>query len=207
MHLQYPNRKLRHHLNIAIDKYIAHLRFSRWLGAGVVGTETGAVNPEYKYEPENHSEKALSLFTERLRPVVEAAEKLGALIAVEPVWRHIVCSPERARRVLDEIGSPNLRIIFDPVNLLCVENAGDQDRIIRDSFELLGPAIDVIHLKDFKIQNGELVSVASGEGELDYELLMSEIRRCKPFVQCTLEDTRPDNALRAREFVEKAFKK
>ena len=37
--------------------YEAHIRFASLLGCGMVGTETGAVNVEYKYEPANHSEK------------------------------------------------------------------------------------------------------------------------------------------------------
>ncbi|MFR4337240.1 MAG: hypothetical protein ACLT33_03520 [Lachnospira pectinoschiza] len=41
-----------------VEKYKAHIRFASILGCGVVGTETGAVNEEYKYEPANHSEEA-----------------------------------------------------------------------------------------------------------------------------------------------------
>lgn len=31
-------------------RYLAHIRFASLLGAGVVGTETGAVNEEYRFE-------------------------------------------------------------------------------------------------------------------------------------------------------------
>ena len=31
-------------------RYLAHIRFASLLGEGVVGTETGAVNEEYKFE-------------------------------------------------------------------------------------------------------------------------------------------------------------
>ena len=47
-----------------VEKYKAHIRFASILGCGVVGTETGAVNEEYKYEPANHSEEALETFIE-----------------------------------------------------------------------------------------------------------------------------------------------
>lgn len=47
-----------------VDKYIASIRFASILGCGVVGTETGAVNTEYKYEPANHTEEALQTFIE-----------------------------------------------------------------------------------------------------------------------------------------------
>ena len=59
-----------------VEKYKAHIRFASILGCGVVGTETGAVNEEYKYEPANHSEEALQCFIDNLRPIVKYAEQL-----------------------------------------------------------------------------------------------------------------------------------
>ena len=105
-----------------VEKYKAHIRFASILGCGVVGTETGAVNEEYKYEPANHSEEALQCFIDNLRPIVKYAEQFGVIVAIEPVWKHIVNTVERARKVLDAIDSPNLQIILDPVNLLDESN-------------------------------------------------------------------------------------
>lgn len=60
-------------LKTITEKYMAHIRFASLLGCGVVGTETGAPNREYKYEPACHSEEALEAFINNLRPVVEYA--------------------------------------------------------------------------------------------------------------------------------------
>lgn len=185
-----------------VKKYIAHMRFASILGCGVVGTETGACNMEYKYEIHNHSGEALRIFIENLKPVVEAAEKFGVIMAIEPVWKHIVYSPERARKVLDEIASPNLQIIFDPVNLLYKGNIDRQDDIINEVFELLREDIAVVHMKDFEVEGDELKSIPAGSGGLNYRLLLSKIKECKPYIHCTLENTSPDNAVRTREFVE-----
>ena len=68
-----------------VEKYKAHIRFASILGCGVVGTETGAVNEEYKYEPANHSEEALQCFIDNLRPIVKYAEQFGVIVAIEPV--------------------------------------------------------------------------------------------------------------------------
>ena len=48
------------------NRYYAHLRFASLCGAGVVGTETGAVNEAYRYEEANHSRKALDTFLRNL---------------------------------------------------------------------------------------------------------------------------------------------
>ncbi|MDE7262838.1 MAG: sugar phosphate isomerase/epimerase, partial [Oscillospiraceae bacterium] len=44
------------------SRYYGHLRAAAFMGAGVVGTETGAPNPEYKMDANTHSEEALETF-------------------------------------------------------------------------------------------------------------------------------------------------
>jgi sugar phosphate isomerase/epimerase len=188
-------------LRMITEKYVAHMRFASILRPGVVGTETGAVNAEYRYEPANHEREALETFIRNVRPVVEAAERFGVILAIEPVWKHIVYGPEQARYVLDEVGSPNLQIIFDPVNMLCKDNMDRQDEIICRTFDMLKDDIAVIHMKDFVVEGEDLRSVPAGTGGLNYRLLLSKIKEYKPYIQCTLENTSPDNAIRTRDFV------
>ena len=190
----------------AIQKrYMTHIRFAALLGCGVVGTETGAPNVEYRYEPACRSEEALDTFITNLKPVVRYAENMGVIIAIEPVIRHIVYNPKRARQVLDAIASPNLQIILDPVNLLDESNAADHRRIIQEAIELLGEDVAVVHLKDFKVQDGKLLSMGAGMGEMDYTGLMRFIKKEKPYIHATLEDTKPDNAVAARLFILKQW--
>lgn len=183
-------------------RYLANIRFASLLGAGVVGTETGAVNEKYRFEERNHSEEALGIFIRNLRPVVEYAEKMGVIFAIEPVYKHIVCNPKRARRVLDEIGSPNLQIIFDPVNLLDLPNYQNREEIFAEAVEVLGDDIAVVHIKDFVVKDGELVSVAAGTGEMDYSQIIRFLKERKPFVHATLENTVPENAVEARTYIQ-----
>lgn len=184
-----------------VEKYKAHIRFAALLGCGVVGTETGAPNEAYKYEPACHSEEALELFIKNLRPVVEYAEKMGVIFAIEPVWKHIVCNPARARRVLDEINSPNLQIILDPVNLLDISNYENQVAIVEEAIDLLGKDVAVVHIKDYVIKDGEIDSVAAGTGKMDYTAVIRFIKERKPFIHATLENTVPDNAVQAKDFI------
>lgn len=183
-------------------RYLAHIRFASLLGAGVVGTETGAVNKEYQYEERNHSEEALQIFIKNVRPVVEYAEKMGVIFAIEPVFKHIVWNPKRARQLLDEINSPNLQIIFDPVNLLHISNYKQRDEIIHEAIELLGPDIAMVHIKDFTVGDTDLVSVAAGTGEMDYSEIIRFIKSRKPHVHVTLENTVPENAVEARKYIQ-----
>ena len=188
----------------SLRRYIAHLRFSRWLDVGVVGTETGDPNREYRYDPErSHTEESLCLFIDRLRPVVRAAERLGAVLAIEPVFKHIVYDGKAARRVLDELASPNLGIILDPVNLLHESNLERRDEVVEEALSLLRENILVLHVKDYvRKADGSLQAAAVGTGEMQWEPILREVWQHHPALQMTLENTTPENALAARETLE-----
>lgn len=127
---------------------------------------------------------------------------MGVIFAIEPVWKHIVCNPKRARKVLDAVASPNLQIIFDPVNLLDISNYQDREAIIAEAIGLLGDDIAMVHIKDFVVQDGKLVSVAAGTGEMNYEQIIRFIKERKPYVHVTLENTTPENAVQAKEYIQ-----
>lgn len=188
------------------SRYFGHLRVAALAGCSVVGTETGAPNAQYKLDANTHSKEALDTFIRNLAEVVERAEHWGVSMAIEPVWNHIVYNADRAVEVLRAIKSPNLRIILDPVNLLCMENADDREEIFRDAFEKLRDHIAVVHIKDFVRRDGKLVSVAAGTGEMNYEKLLGMLKQSKPFVQATLENTTNENAVQARELIEGIYR-
>ena len=187
------------------SRYFGSLRVASQAGIGMVGTETGAPNAAYKLDANTHSPEALRTFMWNLEPVVEYAEKFGTIIAIEPVWNHIVYDADRALVVLHAIQSPNLRIIFDPVNLLAMENVDRREQVLGDAMDKLCDYIAMVHLKDYVRKDGKLVSVAAGTGEMDYTEIMRFLKSRKPFIQASLENTSNDNAVQAREFLERAY--
>lgn len=187
------------------SRYYGHLRVASILGAGVVGTETGAPNAQYKMDANTHSEEALETFIRGLAPVVERAEKCGVTMAIEPVWKHIVYSPERAVKVLEAIRSPNLRIIFDPVNLLYPGNLDERDRVIGEAMEKLCDRIAVVHLKDCVLNGDDLKSIAAGTGVMDYTEILKFIKARKPYIHTTLENTTDENAVSSRMYLQEIY--
>ena len=190
------------------EKYYAHIRFASLLGCGMVGTETGAPNPEYKFCPECRSDKALITFIKNLKPVVRCAEQYGVTVAIEPVARHIVYDAKRARLVLDEIGSHNLQILLDPVNMLSMDNVDRREEVFAEAIELLGKDVAMIHFKDFLRHDadGQLKACGAGQGVMeDYSTILRFAKQEKPFVFATLENTTPENAVACREFLQKQY--
>ena len=181
--------------------YRAHLRFAAMIGAGVVGTETFA-NPDSRFsEPAAVSEEAFRLFTDSLKTVVRFAEEAGAVLAVEPVYHHIISTPERAERMLETVPSDHLQIILDAVNLIGPESADRAPEIIEDAIRRLGDRVQILHMKDFVLlPNGGMRSCACGLGKMRYERLLAfASERDLPM---TLEDTVPENAEQARLHLE-----
>ena len=174
----------------------------------MVGTETGAPNAEYKFCPECRSDEALATFIRNFKPVVRCAEQYGVTIAIEPVVKHIVYDARRARIMLDEIGSPNLQILFDPVNLLNMENVDRREEVFAEAIELLGKDIAMIHFKDFlrKDAGGQLAATGAGQGGMeDYRTILRFAKQEKPYIFATLENTTPENAVECLNYLKKQY--
>lgn len=183
-------------------RYFANIALASQMNCGVVGTETGAPNEAYSFEPACRSEETFELFLKRLTPILEYAEKMGVIFAIEPVTKHIIYDAKTARKALDRLHAPNLRIIFDPVNLLDEGNCGNKEDVIAEAIELLHNEVAVLHLKDYVLEDGKMKAVACGNGEMKYDEILKFVKKEKPYMHATLENTNPENAETARKFIQ-----
>lgn len=157
-----------------------NMLFAKYLNAGVVGTETGVrlcSNREEDYKN----------VVRNLKELVCDAEKLGVMLGIEGVAVHPVNTPEMMKKLCDEINSPNMLVIFDPVNYITEENYMQQDEMIVKTFELLSDKLTAVHLKDFDIADGKKTEMRVGEGIFNVKLLFEQIRKHKPYIDVLLE--------------------
>jgi len=96
---------------------------------------------------------------------------------VEPEPGNVVASARKARRLLDELKSPRLKIVMDAANLFRVEDLPRMKGILDEAFDLLGGDIVLAHAKDVQAA-GELRHVAAGKGSLDYDHYLSLLNVC-----------------------------
>ena len=132
----------------------------------------------------------------------------GVTVAIEPVVKQIVYDAKRARTVLDEIGSHNLQILLDPVNLLNMENVDAREEVFAEAIELLGKDVAMIHFKDFlrKDAGGQLAATGAGQGGMgDYRTILRFAKQEKPFVFATLENTTPENSVQCRQYLQQQY--
>lgn len=176
-------------LKAETEYFVENLKYARYMNAGVVGLETGFVgdtcNPE-----NNHTEKAYQHLLTTMKYIRDNAEKVGVTIAVEAVSCFVINTPEKMLRLVNDLNSPNIAVIFDLLNVLTIDNYQSQEKIIDTAFELLGDKIAVVHLKDFIAEDGGLKQCEIGKGICDIPYLLSVIKHKKPNLPIILEETR-----------------
>ena len=104
-----------------------------------------------------------------MKVLISFAELHNTELAIEGVAKHVISTPEKMKKALDILTSDKLKVIFDPVNYLTINNYNKQKEIIKKSFRLFGDKITRIHLKDFIIENNKIKIVPIGQGIFELE--------------------------------------
>ncbi len=173
----------------SVARFIEHLKYAKILGADMVGTETGRYSTDFKVVPETYTEECYQRLLLSMREIVAAAEKLGMTVGVEAVHDHTLYSPEMMKRFLDDIDSPAVEAIMDPVNLISAGNYTRQEEVIQRAIELYGDRVSVLHIKDFRMENGEPEFEHVGDGLFNYKPVLKWIKEQKPHIQLLLENS------------------
>ena len=140
---------------------------AKTLGVNLVGTETTNLPWDTS---DREREPVYQLLLDSVLRMVEAGEKHGVNVGIEPVARHTLHTPELAHRLLNDVKSDKLKIIFDPVNLLLAHTIKDQHHIFDQVFNLLGSHIGVVHVKDMSVTDGiKDDTILIGTGLVDYK--------------------------------------
>ena len=142
-----------------------------------------------------------------MREIVSAAEKLGMIVGVEAVHDHTLYCPEMMRRFLEDIDSPNVEAILDPVNLISAENYLNQDEVIANAFKLYGDKISMVHVKDFVLKDGEPEFAHVGDGLFHYEPLMQNLKSQKPYITMLLENSNKERYHSDVEYLQRIYEK
>lgn len=126
------------------------------------------------------------------------AEANGATILLEPYHISLLASAKRMRLFLEETGSPRVRALLDPANLIEVNDLGEM-------FQQLGRWIDCIHAKDRKYHTS--AGVAAGQGDLDYSQLVTLAATRTPGVPLIIEYVGSKNYRPALQHLREAIRK
>ena len=103
-----------------------------------------------------------------VREAVEIARQTGLTLAFEPEVTNVVDSAAKARRLLDEIAAPQLKVTMDAANLFHAGELPRMAEVLDSAFALVGHDLVLAHAKDIS-QDGEAGHEAAGHGRLDYD--------------------------------------
>lgn len=174
---------------LELKTFIEHLKYAKAIGADMVGTETGRHDKDFKVVPYTYTEGNYQILLKSMRRIVDAAEKLGVMVGVEAVTTHTLYCPEMMKRFLEDINSPAVYVIFDPVNLIDENNYTEQEKMMDSCFEYYGDRIAVMHIKDFIIEDGNAKYAQIGEGMFNYKHLFTLLKKHKPYIHMLLENS------------------
>ena len=110
------------------------------------------------------------------------------------------------KRLVDDLASDNVKVIFDPVNYLNINNYQHQDEMINAIFSLLGDKICILHAKDFVVENAEFKMVRPTEGMLNYKLIFEKLKEFNLDIPIICEEINEDEASVAFENLEKIWR-
>ena len=173
-----------------VEIFKKNLAFAKQLGVKVVGTETTNLDV---FTTPSEREKVYQILKDSVLRMVEHAEKEGVSIGIEPVAEHTLNTPELTHQLLTEVNSKQLKIIFDPVNLVLPSIINRQNEIYTEFLRLVGHDIVAVHVKDIVAEDNQKVWRNIGDGIIDYGNILEWIRRFNPDMRLLREGVEMDS--------------
>lgn len=148
------------------------------LGTGTITMSTGTRDAEnmWRAHPENNSPEAWRDLCMSMEKATAIAEQHGVVLAFEPEVSNVIDTARKGRQLIDEIGSPRLRVVIDGANLFHAGELPRMAEILDEAFDLLGANIVLAHAKDLS-RDGEAGDQAAGTGLLDYDRYLALLHR------------------------------
>ena len=152
-----------------IDRLSMVIRAAKSVGTSVVATCTGSRHPEsmWRHHPDNASPETWRLLRSTLEQVLPEAEAADVTVAFEPEINNVASDASRSRRIIDEMASPNLKVVLDAANIFGEDDLPRMTEVLDEAFDLLGDHVAIAHGKDLD-RGGDAGHLAAGTGKLDY---------------------------------------
>lgn len=146
-------------------------------------TWSASYSPKFDgVEPRNHTPEAVAQLHRAIREVVlPILDPIGGRVAFEPYFPHVLGTVELAVEILAPFPANRVGLLLDPPNFITPALYPSRDAELRRVVHELGGRIHLVHLKDLKLNpSGQSVDLPGpGGGEMNYPLLISELRKLR----------------------------
>ena len=146
------------------------------LGTRVITLCTGTrdAQDQWRAHPDNTTPEAWRDLLASMETAIGIADQHDVFLGIEPELANVVDSAQRARALIDQLGSQRLRIVLDPANLFEVTTPDEQRRTVSAAIDLLADRIVMGHAKD-RHADGRFAT--AGTGVLDYPHYLACLKR------------------------------
>jgi sugar phosphate isomerase/epimerase len=161
----------------AVRRLVGLIEAGPAMGADVITLCTGTRDPDnmWRRHPDNDTPAAWSDLLAALAMLMPAAEAAGVRLGVEPEPANVISNAALARRLLDEVRSPALKIVFDGANLIAGRPRAKAGATLREAADLLGTDVVSAHAKNLNAE-GQEVPAADPAGIVDYDDYVAVLR-------------------------------
>jgi len=145
------------------------------LGTNIITICTGSKDPGnmWKYHPGNNSKAAWSDLCKTMEKALAKAEEEKIVLAFEPELNNVVSSADKGLKLLKEMESDCLKVVFDAANLFEKGSTKEAQGIIEQGLHLLYEHTVIVHAKD-RSADGRFVP--AGKGVLPYSLIVNFLK-------------------------------
>jgi sugar phosphate isomerase/epimerase len=160
------------------------------LGTSIVATETGTRHPHSDWTDvrENWSADAWKLLDESIAALLPAAERSGAVLALEAHVKNVLRTPGQLIGLLERFPSPHLQVVCDPYNYVSRHLIPAQERVVRDLLDRFEHRFVLAHLKDVVVEEDGTTSTPEfGTGVFEQRPYLEFLRRRRPDLPLILE--------------------
>ena len=165
-------------------------------------TWSGSYSPKFGGDdPRNHTPEAVAQLHRAVREIIlPIIEPIGGRVAFEPYFPHVVGTLAMAKEVFAPFPADRIGLLLDPPNFISPDLYPKREEELLRLFRELGDRIQMVHLKDMKLNpTGRSVDLPGpGGGEMNYPLLISEIRKLNRPLNCIIEHIQPELAVMSK---------
>lgn len=149
------------------------------LAVPYVSISTGSLNQEdfWSPHPDNHTERAWSLLHESLAWMLEIAEANQVTLVFEPEQANVVSTAEDALRLLQDLDTLYLKVLYDAANLITTQDHNDLIGKISKTLTVLKEHIAIAHCKDAFVTEEKITFAPVGKGNLPLKEYLNELSK------------------------------
>ena len=130
----------------------------------------------WRWHPDNVKQSVWRNLVTVMREVARIADRHEVTMAFEPELGNVVNSAAKARLLLDEVGSPWIKVVIDPANLVRPGDSLGSRRSSTRRSSWLGSDIVLAHAKELG-GDGRAGDLAPGKGVLDWDHYLGWLRK------------------------------